>query len=197
MRPSPGAVDWRHIPYARELGTGEALPRFGRRSPMLPKWARVRLMPAAFSSLWRVGALPSRGGLSRTSLPTPGLAPPLQLSAGGNTRPAAEPRGAPAKQCQSILNGRPTPPPSIKRQQEGTQGETASPLSRRARGPAPTHAASSAAHRQYSNCVCSQGRGSGHAPPHVRMSRPSRTPESQICDQGLCRARAHHVFVCL
>ena len=44
---------------------------------MLPKWARVRLTPAALSSLWRVGALPSRGGLSCTGLPTPGLAPPL------------------------------------------------------------------------------------------------------------------------
>lgn len=164
---------------------------------MLPKWARVRLMPAALSSPWRVGALPSRGGLSRTGLPTPCLAPPLQLSAGGNTRPAAEPRGAPTEQGQSILNGRPTPPPSIKWQQEGTQGETATPLSRRASSPAPTHAASSAAHRQYGNCARSQGRGSSHVLPHVRMLRPSRTPESQICDQGMCRARAHHVFACL
>ena len=63
---------------------------------MLPKWAQ--LMPAALSSPWRVGALPSGGGLSSTGLPTPGLAPPLQLLADGNTRPAAEPQGAPARQ---------------------------------------------------------------------------------------------------
>lgn len=109
-------------PGLQELGAGGGPSWLQQKEPHA---AQMGTCPADARSPLKApggwGALPSRG--PQPHWPSPPLAwlHPLQLSAGWNTRPAAEPQWAPAEQGQSILTGLSHATLPIKWQQEGTR----------------------------------------------------------------------------